>query len=111
MSEIIVLGLCAFIASLIHTFTKIAKMQKMGDVSFRQFIKKEWVYMVISALTIVLALIAHEMIAKIQAVHNYIGDWMVVVYMGLGWASDSIFYNIFGRLEKKFINEIKDKTK
>lgn len=112
-NQLIILGLCAFIASAIHMLTKIAQVNKMskGDANYRQFFRMEWPYIAISALTIILALIAHETISKIQAVHNYIGEWMIVIYMLLGWTSDSIFYKIFGRMEKKLVKEINDKTK
>ena len=111
MNEIIQFAACAFIASLIHTLTKIAKVNKMsGDVVFKDFVKSEWPYMAISALTIILSLIAHSAIDNVRVVYPPMGDGIVLVaYMLIGWASDSIFYNIFGKLERKVLTEIKEK--
>lgn len=112
-NSIWVLAACAFITSTIHMLSKIAKLNKMsdGDVNYNQFFKREWVYIAISFLTIILALIAHETISQLKTLGEKAGDWMPIVYMFVGWTSDSIVYNVFGKLETKVIKDIKEKTK
>lgn len=111
MPNILLLGLVAFLTLLVRLLSKISKVNKLSDGEFNAgyFLKMEWPHIMAAIITIVIACIAQENIAKLQYAGQKAGDWMFLIFIVIGWFSQSIMYEALGRVEKQAVKNLKER--
>jgi len=94
----LILFAAGMLGVLTHTLMKIDKLNRKtnGAFNFNQFIKIEWASLMLSAIVVVVAIIARTEISQLKA----IGSWLALGFYAIGLSAQSVAYFVKGKAEK-----------
>lgn len=108
-------AIVAFLAFVAHLLKKAKRLEDKADAAgipfyFGQFLLKEKYTIGASLCCIIISVIANEEISEIHIASVIAGEFIFIVFAGIGWLSDSLMDMVFGGYDgylKKQINKLK----